>query len=669
MLALALALFTVASLAGGSALAQSGVAFREHYFSDTPGAEAYYADVLGAIGVVRGEQGAGGFFRPADPVTRAEFAVMVARLLALESGFEPASSTVPAFRDSADIPPWATEAVATCFSLGIIGGVPSERGGVEFRPKSEVSGAEATAMLLRALGNADAVTGGWPAGYIFRASETGLYAADMGVGDWRMLSPLVPITRAQMGYLLHNALFSQRGYEPAGGTTPGTFSRPSIGSSLASYVMVVGADLMARSLMGTGERSVRLAGMVVADRVSEERDLVGHRFFLLENSRSQVVYLRRYANEVTVTGSLGSMNVRPGGAGVASLALTDGQTIPCRADAVIELNARHWPFPPEIILPTAQVTAFLEEGQAVYVSILQEDLQAVVLKVLSFSATADGERVTGRISMGPPEAVNSIPVTVDARSEIYLNGKPASMTDLRERDICYVATEGAVPKRALRVYAYRNRIVGEVQEVYRRYTGESGFWEADVLADDGSTRTVTFAESCSGQVDVGLVGRRLAFCLNREGQAAYFSFIGPTPGHAVVAKIVTVWDLPSLRLLTVDYRSERLTFSLPAPVARPVPGSLQVINVSPDGSVTGLYPVRPAMFMAKVKSVDEAKCRLGLSSEYGDWVVDVTDVPLYRTDPIIGLINGDLGHLRPGEPVWLDDPGAPSYAISGQQAS
>jgi len=658
---------TGAALVSSAPASAASVAFREHCFGDTGADRAAYFDVLGALGVIRGTGGPGGPCLPEADVTRIEFAAMVGRLLALDPAFKPPAPTVAAtiqFTDAEDIPSWAAESVSTCVALGVISGIPDGRG-VAFQPYRSIMGAEAAAMLLRVVDNASSITYGWPAGYIYRAGETGLFSSDVTTSDWRFIPPLTPVTREQMAYLLRNALYCQRGYAPGPGGE-GTYARPSIGSLLTSYATVTGTDLDMRSLTGIDGRTYRLAGLVVGTRVQDESDLIGRRFLLLKDSQGRIVYLRPSAAGTTVSGIVAAVTLRTDGPGVESLRFTDGRVVTCQPGAVVELNGWRWPFPVDILLPTATATAVLESGRAVYVSIVQEDLPEVVLSSITFNLSAP--ETGGEMLLRLPFESGGLRVAVDAKTDIYLNGQVARFTDLRELDICYLATEGDSPKRALRVYAYRNRVQGNVDEIHRRYTGEGSQWEAEVGLTDGSQQTVVCAPTSDAHISVDLRGRALAFYLNREGKAVYFGAPFPDPGQFRVVKTVGLTETSGGTLLTVQWRGQPLTFRLATEGGPPPMGVLKQIAVGRDGSVQQVSDIRPALHTATVVSVDAAGDRLTLTSDLGTWTLNIAQVPLYFTDPESGLgPYVDLSAVSPGQPAWLDDPGAPRYILVGPQ--
>jgi len=652
---------------------ESMVTFRDHYFGDVPASQAYYLDVAGTTGLIRGDSGLGGPARPSEPVTRAEFAVMVYRLLELDPAFAgPSSDSLP-FRDASSVPEWAVEAVAACWSLGIITGEPDGRGGYYFNPDDVVNGAETVAMLLRALDNDEAVTGGWPAGYIYRAFETGLFATDLTAGDWRLIQPLSPISRAQMAYLLSNALFCSRGYVfvAAGGMKD--YAQSSIGGRLTGYALVIGANLLTRSLTTSEGRTLNLGAYVVAGEVRRSADLIGRRIFWIENTRGQVALIRRYAQEAAVTGSLDRLELSQDSARLAAVHLEDGRVIRCGPETIVELNGQRWPFYPGNVLPVASVSAIMEGGLAAHVSIVQEDLPEAVIIGLSFDPQASGGsagssgpttgRVTARISMGQGD----IPLDVTPDTAVYLNGQPADLSELREWDVFYAATEGSVPKRALDLYAYRRQVTGTVRAAARSFDAKNFHWELVIEDRQGVESTLRFSPFCEDLVGLALLDREFTFCLGREDLVTFFRGPAPTPGTARVAKALRTVAVHGHRLLTVDWMGAELTYDLGTSAAAPEDGTLFRMTLDRQGAVSQTAAVQPALFEATVTGTDPLRGRLSLKREERMWTLDVRYVPGYS---VADLGDQDkpgtavlLEDLAPGGSVWLEDPGSPGYYL------
>ncbi|MBB6735277.1 S-layer homology domain-containing protein [Cohnella zeiphila] len=129
-----------------------------------------------ALGIVQG--GADGRFMPNRPVTRAEFAVMLARALHPEAGAGAGSGRV--FRDSSAIPSWGKEDVAAAAGAGWIGGYADGR----FRPAQPITRAELAAMAVRS-------SGGRPAG----TEKLAVYADADRIAAWARPSVAIATVR------------------------------------------------------------------------------------------------------------------------------------------------------------------------------------------------------------------------------------------------------------------------------------------------------------------------------------------------------------------------------------------------------------------------------------------------------------------------------------------
>ena len=89
-------------------------------------------------------KGADGFFRPNDPITREELAVLMVRICGEEAKGQKNSAH---FADSESISPWAAEYVSTAAALGLING--DENG--NFNPRKTATRAETAVCIKRLL--------------------------------------------------------------------------------------------------------------------------------------------------------------------------------------------------------------------------------------------------------------------------------------------------------------------------------------------------------------------------------------------------------------------------------------------------------------------------------------------------------------------------------------
>jgi outer membrane protein assembly factor BamB len=116
-------------------------------FDDIKEEQWYTSYVLAAnkSGLVSGYDGK---FRPNDPVSRQEMAVMIQNMLGLiDSNVASDGLILEKFADKDSIDAWAKEAAGTMAHMGIIKG----KNGMNFAPKDRASRAEAVTMLCRLL--------------------------------------------------------------------------------------------------------------------------------------------------------------------------------------------------------------------------------------------------------------------------------------------------------------------------------------------------------------------------------------------------------------------------------------------------------------------------------------------------------------------------------------
>ena len=110
--------------------------------ADIPTDAKGYVSAAYSLGYIKGTPDEQGnlCFSPSDTITRAEAAVILRRMVDAEE-----AELTPAFADSSDIPAWASEAISTLSSLGVM--TPS---GGAISPNVEVTRGQ-TAMMLSAL--------------------------------------------------------------------------------------------------------------------------------------------------------------------------------------------------------------------------------------------------------------------------------------------------------------------------------------------------------------------------------------------------------------------------------------------------------------------------------------------------------------------------------------
>ncbi len=155
-----------------------------------------------AKGIVDGY--ADGIFKPNGEITRAQFAVMLARALKLEG-----NEATLAFTDKESIGDWAKKGIAQAVKAGIVNGYSDG----SFRPNAKISRAEMVTMIANAQGltaKANAATAfadhadipAWAEAAVSATVEKGIV---QGIGD-NKFAPNQTATRAQAAVILLRAL-------------------------------------------------------------------------------------------------------------------------------------------------------------------------------------------------------------------------------------------------------------------------------------------------------------------------------------------------------------------------------------------------------------------------------------------------------------------------------
>ena len=151
-----------------------------------------------SLGVINGKED-GSYFAPADIVTRAEMAKLIA--VTLNGGKDPLLGTGAAVSPFTDVASnyWAAPYIAYCANLGIING----KGDGTFGPEEAVTGTAAAKMMLTALGyrsDIEGLTGsGWDLNTDSLANKVGLY-------DDMSIVPSNGLSRDNTAQLLYNGV-------------------------------------------------------------------------------------------------------------------------------------------------------------------------------------------------------------------------------------------------------------------------------------------------------------------------------------------------------------------------------------------------------------------------------------------------------------------------------
>lgn len=145
-------------------------------YNDTTTSTQYASDIyrLTALGVLCGDNGWGGAYRPTSHLTRAEFAKIAVYMYGKQDYVDYYKAQKSAF---SDVPEghWAEGYINLCNEFGLMVGV----GGGKFAPNADVTKQEVATVCLRAVGYTDAgLPGDWPQDFIAKSTKVHTWFED-----------------------------------------------------------------------------------------------------------------------------------------------------------------------------------------------------------------------------------------------------------------------------------------------------------------------------------------------------------------------------------------------------------------------------------------------------------------------------------------------------------
>ncbi|SES90068.1 S-layer homology domain-containing protein [Paenibacillus sp. NFR01] len=149
---------------------------REIHFTDAVSGQWYYPElqIAGAAGYIQGY--ADGSFGPNRPVSRQELAVMLGKLLKVET-----KDYIAQFSDTVSSPDWSKPSIAMAAVNGLMGGYPDGT----FKPAASLTRAEAVVILDRTLSSISGGTG-TPAASAKSDRSAITYANGLRMGSGRL---------------------------------------------------------------------------------------------------------------------------------------------------------------------------------------------------------------------------------------------------------------------------------------------------------------------------------------------------------------------------------------------------------------------------------------------------------------------------------------------------
>ena len=301
-------------------------------FSDVDGHWGEEAIVRWAdYGVIEGSNGQ---FNPDAPITRAEMAAAIARLLGLT---ETAENTFADVEEGA----WYAQAILQCAAAGIIQGSNGMA-----NPNGTLTRQEAAVMLGRALGiqpDEGDVTfldgeqvAGWAAGYVSAMSDRGVLN---GVGG-NQFAPLEDINRASVVTVLNNAIAAYANEPGAtvqanGGltlvaaddvTVTGTAADILVAQGAAEGEITVQADTTGTVSVNAAGATVVLAAGADVNSVDVAEDAAGARVVVEEDASVGAVSAAAPESEIQVSGTAEAVEAAAT-AGNAVITVSDGAAV------------------------------------------------------------------------------------------------------------------------------------------------------------------------------------------------------------------------------------------------------------------------------------------------------------------------------------------------------
>ena len=462
-----------------------------------------------ALGIMLGDAGTT-LVRPDAPITRAEMAVIITRMLGRDRLAGALGAFQPAFADA--VPTWAWGAVNVVSNMGIVRGFPDGT----FGATRNVTHAEALAMLIRATGHEPGAVGVWPLNFM-------MAGFDLGISGRVEAFANLPSSRAEIAHFVYNALDIRRGigtgadYVATGtkilwdnaGTTPVVPHRRQWIGRAGTF------SATARTLAIDPAATLSLADSVHLWGFASFTDLFNAQIRAVADPAGRVVFIEPAAAVNVVRRQFKSLD-------------TATNEIVFKDDSRIRYDDTAGDTPVTSVSLNRGTSAALEGGG---VTLVADDWLNVTLRADGVAEFVDAFRVN--VANGILTAVTAATATVPARitvagvshdvdpvtTTITLNGARVAVGDLRANDVLYVATLGAgATAAAISIEAVRTTVVGTVTGLRTITTLVAGAPTTHKMVDlrlaDGTTRSLRL----DGPADPA-TGSVMTYGLNKDGFA------------------------------------------------------------------------------------------------------------------------------------------------------
>lgn len=448
-------LMTVVLLLGlmpGTAVAAGGGSFQD--ITDPNMAEA--AEILRLLGVVDGTGGS--YFNPGGALTRAEFCKLAVEIMGLGDQ-EPAQRNRTIFLD---VGPghWARGYINLASSVPLSGsGGDKDEGGSgggdrlimgvgngKFEPDRAITCGEAVAMLVRILGynNADVSTGvRWYDGYLGIAQANGLT-------DGLSLSGGSTISRGQSALLFKNMLFTRI---KGANSDDGIYLKAKLNGSITENLIILSVDTPTGASTTTRVRTSSGGEGYQTARTSFPSALTGVRGKLVLDDSNKVLTILPEENDtirrVSVMGSAEANKVPVTGGETLSVALDT--PVWRSGDGEVTTYEKVWT---NLYTGTPLVFCYGSDGKVAYIY------------MASASASSDTVMVARTKPNGTSNPFASL-AHGDRDYQIYKNGVPATVADLRQYDVATYDSGAKI------IYVSDLRLTGRYENAYPNPTAPS----------------------------------------------------------------------------------------------------------------------------------------------------------------------------------------------------
>jgi len=554
----------------GLAIAAPGDLSPAPAFSDIAGHPAEGdLTALGALGIFTGAYGLGGEVKPDDPINREQYCKVAIIGTDRAAHAESLKNMKPNFKDADTISRWAWGYVNAASAAGIITGY-AEVGGFAFRPKNNVTYAEAVVMLIRSVSGHKAKVDmtGWPNSVIFYGVSNGF------MGDVAPTDPNGACPRGDMARLL----FATMQVDPvdAAGVPDTDAAFLEEGHRIWNLKLAnrVGGDLSLAGVMGTiplGAPVYMLGATDYAQCVSNDVQCVA-----TSTEPHKVVYIRRKSGS-NLTGIFVSLGSDAGG---TYLSLKTGPKVYYTAPLPVHLNQ-------DTVGPNDQtdlnsgdaLTINLDAGgNAVLVTAKRYDLIRTIglfvhpedyLNIVKASTPVLNTRLLfsgispfGFLLFGVPTALNTASLEVGTGAVVTINGVVSNRDALAKNDVVKIATFGAKgiwnATSIIEVAATRRPVAGTV--VSNTSVADSEGFHYYVKMNVGGVEQTFERDDDHYLAGLPTVGMNYTFTRNESG-VLYSPVIVPDTSPIVYVKTVSIVSgTPDRSYITCDNRGTAETY-------------------------------------------------------------------------------------------------------------